>query len=66
MHDEIEIVNGGVSRAEAPMCGELEVCPSWENNTIVRRGERRVGESCDDRAKVPDNETEERTICVTT
>lgn len=32
----VEIVNGGVSRAEVPMCGDLEACPSWANNTIVR------------------------------
>lgn len=35
------------------MCGDLEACPSWENNTIVRRGERRVGESCNVRAEAP-------------
>ena len=35
------------------MCGDLEARPSWANNTIVRRGERRVGESCGDRVEVP-------------
>ena len=46
-------MNGGVSRVAAPMCGDLEARPSWANNMIVRRGERRVVESCGDRAKVP-------------
>ena len=31
----------------------LVACPSWANNTIVRRGEGRIGESCGDRAEVP-------------
>ncbi len=35
-----------MSRVEAPMCGDLEACPSWENNTIMRQGDRRVGELC--------------------
>jgi len=32
--------------------GYDEVRPSWVNNMIVRRGERRVGESCGDPAEV--------------
>ena len=46
-------MNGGATRAEVPVCGDLEVRPSWANNTTVRRGERRVGESCGDSAKAP-------------
>lgn len=52
-------MNGGEIHAEAPVCGDLEACPSWENNTIVRRGEQRVGELCGDCVEVPMNwETE--------
>ena len=46
-------MNGGVPRAEAPVCGDLEARLSWANNTIVRRGERKVGESCGNRAEAP-------------
>jgi len=35
------------------MCGDLEAHPGWAKETIVQQGERRVGESCSDRAKVP-------------
>ena len=46
-------MNRGVSLVEAPLCGDLEARPSWENNMIVREGERRVGELCGDCAEVP-------------
>ncbi len=35
------------------MCDDLEARPCWANDTTVRQGERRVGESCGDRAEVP-------------
>lgn len=42
-----------MSQLEAPVCGDLEVRPSWEINTNVQQGERNVGESCCDCAEVP-------------
>ena len=48
-------MNKGVSQVEAPMCGDLEARPSWENNMIVRQGEWRIVESCGDHAEASMN-----------